>query len=69
MSWVGSAVDKVEGVMRQSLILPIALVLSSLGLAGCELLVGIFRAGVLVGVVVVIGIIGLLIWGILSLLR
>ncbi len=47
--------------MRQSPILPIVLV-SIVGLAGCELVGDIFKAGVWVGVILVIGIIGLIIW-------
>ena len=48
--------------MRQSLILFISLVLSLIGLAGCELAGDIFKAGVWVGALLVIGIIGLIIW-------
>jgi hypothetical protein len=48
--------------MRQSLILFIGLVLSVIGLAGCELAGDIFKAGVWVGAILVIGIIGLIIW-------
>lgn len=48
--------------MRQSLTLPISVMLSVLGLAGCELAGDIFEAGVWVGAILVIGIIGLIIW-------
>ncbi len=48
--------------MRQSFILSIILVASVLGFAGCELAGDIFKAGVWVGVILVIGIIGLIIW-------
>jgi uncharacterized membrane protein YkvI len=53
---------KTEASMRQSLILFISLVLSVMGLAGCELAGDIFKAGVWVGAILVIGIIGLIIW-------
>lgn len=51
-----------EASMRQSFILSIILVASVLGFAGCELAGDIFKAGVWVGVILVIGIIGLIIW-------
>jgi hypothetical protein len=48
--------------MKQSDSLPIILILSSLTLGGCELIGDIFEAGVWVGALLVIGIIGLVIW-------
>ena len=48
--------------MRHSPILFIILVISIVGLAGCEVAGDIFKAGVLVGAILVIGIIGLVIW-------
>jgi hypothetical protein len=48
--------------VRQSLSLPIILVLSTLMLGGCELIGDIFEAGVWVGVLLVVGIIALVIW-------
>jgi hypothetical protein len=48
--------------MRESLILYISLMLSVIGLTGCELAGDIFKAGVWVGVLLVIGIIGLVLW-------
>jgi hypothetical protein len=50
------------GHMSHSPILPILLVISIVSLAGCELVGDIFKAGVWVGVILVIGIIGLVIW-------
>lgn len=54
--------------MRQSIILPLALVLSAIGLAGCAVVAGIFRAGVVVGLLVVAMVV-LIIWIISALLR
>jgi uncharacterized membrane protein YkvI len=48
--------------MRRSPILYITLVISIVSLAGCELAGDIFKAGVWVGAILVIGIIGLVIW-------
>jgi hypothetical protein len=48
--------------MRQTAALPIILVISTLALGGCELIGDIFKAGVWVGALLVIGIIGLIIW-------
>ena len=48
--------------MRELSLISIILVLSTLGLAGCELVAGIFKAGVWVGVLLVIGIIALIVW-------
>ena len=54
--------DKVEDTMRHSPILSITLVISIVSLAGCEIAGDIFKAGVWVGAILVIGIIGLVIW-------
>ena len=54
--------DKVKDTMRQSPILSITLVISIVSLAGCEIAGDIFKAGVWVGAILVIGIIGLVIW-------
>jgi hypothetical protein len=51
-----------ETSMRQTAALPIILVISTLALGGCELIGDIFKAGVWVGALLVIGIIGLIIW-------
>jgi hypothetical protein len=51
-----------ETAMRQTAALPIILVTSTLALGGCELIGDIFKAGVWVGALLVIGIIGLIIW-------
>jgi uncharacterized membrane protein YkvI len=48
--------------MRESLICSIILLISIVSLAGCELVGDIFKAGVWVGAILVIGIIGLIIW-------
>jgi len=54
--------DKVKDTIRHSPILFIILVISIVGLAGCEVAGDIFKAGVWVGAILVIGIIGLVIW-------
>jgi hypothetical protein len=48
--------------MRHSAILSIILLISVVSLTGCELVGDIFKAGVWVGAILVIGIIGLVIW-------
>ena len=48
--------------MRHSPILSTTLVISIVSLAGCEIAGDIFKAGVWVGAILVIGIIGLVIW-------
>lgn len=48
--------------MSQSPGLATLLIVSTLALGGCELAGDIFKAGVWVGVILVIGIIGLIIW-------
>ena len=54
--------DKVKDTMRHSPILSITLVTSLVSLAGCEIAGDIFKAGVWVGAILVIGIMGLVIW-------
>ena len=54
--------DKVKDTMRHSPILSTTLVISTVSLAGCEIAGDIFKAGVWVGAILVIGIIGLVIW-------
>jgi hypothetical protein len=54
--------DKVKDTMRHSPILSITLDISIVSLAGCEIAGDIFKAGVWVGAILVIGIIGLVIW-------
>lgn len=50
--------------MRQ-IIAPLSLLmLSSLTLAGCQVVGDIFKAGVWVGVIAVVGVIALIVWGI-----
>jgi hypothetical protein len=48
--------------MRQITSMAIILVLCPLGLAACELVADIFKAGVWVGALVVIGIVALIVW-------
>jgi hypothetical protein len=48
--------------MKQSRWLPVGLLFSSLALSGCELVAEIFKAGVWVGALLVIGVIGIVIW-------
>jgi uncharacterized membrane protein YkvI len=48
--------------MRHFPILSISLVICIVSLAGCEIAGDIFKAGVWVGAILVIGIIGLVIW-------
>ena len=48
--------------MKQSWWLPVGLLFSSLALSGCELVAEIFKAGVWVGALLVIGVIGIVIW-------
>ena len=48
--------------MRHSPILSITLAISIVSLAGCEIAGDIFKAGVWVGAILVIGIIGLVVW-------
>ena len=51
-----------EDTMRHFPILSITLAISIVSLAGCEIAGDIFKAGVWVGAILVIGIIGLVIW-------
>jgi hypothetical protein len=50
-----------EDIMKQSWLF-FVMVISSVGLLGCELVGDIFQAGVWVGAILVIGIIGIIIW-------
>lgn len=45
------------------------IVVLALGLSGCELIVDIFQAGVWMGVILVIAVIALIIWGVVRLFR
>jgi len=54
--------DNWRTAMRHSAILSIILLISVVSLTGCELVGDIFKAGVWVGAILVIGIIGLVIW-------
>ena len=48
--------------MKQSWFLSVVLFLSAVALSGCELIGDIFKAGVWVGVLLVLGVIGIMIW-------
>jgi hypothetical protein len=48
--------------MKQSWFLSAVLLFSALALTGCELVGDIFEAGVWVGVLLVLGVIGVVIW-------
>lgn len=48
--------------MKQSWLLSVILVFSAVALTGCELVGDIFEAGVWVGAILVIAIIGVIVW-------
>ena len=48
--------------MKQSWFLSVVLFFSAVALTGCELVADIFKAGVWVGVLLVLGVIGIVIW-------
>jgi hypothetical protein len=48
--------------MKQSWFLSVGLFFSAVALSGCELIGDIFKAGVWVGVLLVLGVIGIVIW-------
>jgi hypothetical protein len=48
--------------MKQSWFLAMLLLFSAPALTGCELVTDIFQAGVWVGVLIVLGVIGVVIW-------
>ena len=48
--------------MRQSWLLSVGLLFSAVALTGCELVGDIFKAGVWVGALLVIGVIAIVIW-------
>ena len=50
--------------MTQSWLLFVILVFSPVAFAGCEVIGDVFKAGVWVGAVVVIGIIGFIVWAV-----
>ena len=50
--------------MKQSRFLFVILVFSAMVLTGCEVIGDIFKAGVWVGALLVIGIIGLIVWAV-----
>lgn len=56
--------------MKKSCILPVSLLLVlTVALSGCDLVVGIFKAGVWAGVILVVVVIVLLVWLIRKVLR
>ena len=56
-------------VNRQIIAVPLALISASFLLTGCELAKGIFKAGVWVGVLGVVGVVVLAIFGLRALMR
>jgi hypothetical protein len=56
-------------VNRQTIAAPLALISAPLLLTGCELAKGIFKAGVWVGVLGVVGVVLLAIFGLRALMR
>jgi hypothetical protein len=50
--------------MKQSWFLFVIIVFSAMALTGCEVIGDIFKAGVWVGVFLVFGIIGLIVWAV-----
>ena len=58
-----------RAAMKQSWLWPVAGFFSAVALPGCELVADIFKAGVWVGVLLVLGVIGLVIWLISKMMR
>lgn len=58
-----------EMAMAPLLMRLLLIVVLALGLSGCELIVDIFQAGVWMGVILVIAVIALIIWGVVRLFR
>jgi hypothetical protein len=48
--------------MKQAWFLAVVLLFSAVALSGCEVIGDIFKAGVWVGVLLVLGVIGIVIW-------
>jgi hypothetical protein len=61
---VSVAILMLEELMSMKNSLPVValLLLSTVALAGCEMIADIFKAGVWVGVVLVLAVIGLVVW-------
>ncbi len=55
--------------MASSLLRLLPIFMLVLGLSGCELIVDIFQAGVWMGVILVIAVIALIIWGVVRLFK
>ncbi len=55
--------------MASPLLRLLLIVLLALGLSGCELIVDIFQAGVWMGVLLVIAVIALIVWGVVRLFK
>ena len=55
--------------MKQSWLWPVVGLFSAVALTGCELVAVIFKAGVWVGVLLVLGVIGIVIWLVSKMMR
>ena len=56
------ALCKIEIAMKTNFILPLFLLVLLTSLSGCELVGDIFQAGMWVGIIVVVAVIGLVLW-------
>ena len=55
--------------MKQSWLWPVVGLFSALAMSGCELVADIFKAGVWVGALLVVGVIAIVIWLISKMMR
>jgi hypothetical protein len=55
--------------MKQSRFLSVVLLFSAVALTGCELVADIFKAGVWVGVLLVLGVIAIVVWVVSKVMR
>ena len=55
--------------MKQSWFLSVVLLFSAVALTGCELVADIFKAGVWVGVLLVLGVIAIVVWVVSKVMR
>jgi hypothetical protein len=58
-----------EASMKQSWFWSVVVLFSAVALTGCELVADIFKAGVWVGVLLVLGVIGIVIWLVSKVMR
>lgn len=56
------SIGMLEGVYETIVVLSVVLLFSAVALTGCELVADIFKAGVRVGALLVIGVIAIVIW-------